>query len=1661
MKIEIDCKLERGKKCEKKPWRHISVNKTSLKVAVARDNIFVVYQYETQDKSWFKMGEKEVESDIDNMSWGASLENTIFITSGNNISEYQFESGDESGDGTGEGRYVQVWSEQYPKLWSKTGVGKRNFQYLEHPRGVNEIFWMEDHARKFQSEICTICEDGKIRGWGGFGIDEKGNKKELSEVESMDPVGYYPMLTINYLSRTNKSKLLKLRQLNQTGKVDVGNNSTNSNKAEKKILYRLHEGGVLSGWVIQRKAHFNLPKTTFYIFTEQSKDFAGQLNLEGQELKTKVVRVSDTLFYVMVSDKYGRLFVFSTQKKLKQGDEEAFEPLKLEKVIDGFENGNDAVMRVVGGTKGVLLAADKKNTIYYWNRLRHDSDVIISHSVPLYETKYAQIKSMHIAPNQDEVIVATDLGIFRYTIASNAQYDMNVMDINEFGHLKRKSSDFLAICYPDNEIMKYDFECSYLVLSLSKLEKCVQVWRCVKEPGILAQYLGEFTVNTNMNLDIVEYNNSSTNRESVFSNYDRNTNVFQLFRLNLDKKVAEVIREYSGFETIKEQFEMDNIEKDKISFTRQVITDDRVEQVCFDGYFRLAIRLNSGDIRVFNIINYETSGFLSANKDIGSQGKNQKLTQRNYYTISNDAFKRSAIKSIRFFRISDRINNKFPLLCIVYKSRTPKNKGEDGSVESNEHSKERYCVNLYAHKYRTYVHKWELVFEHTMNIEGHPALEESLETRDSDMIESGLDSMLTIFGEGCASDGLSLNRPISLAIGGIGEIVKVPLMYNAGGKQMDMRSYMSQELKRANFGYYKVDNKESDYSYKIHYEFIRSLVILGKTEVVYKMLYDFGLFLQQKHRRDKSATFNMSSYFEMLDLSEIESIISSEFCGFSSYSELRKAELKKKAKSVRSRTFSFGADDVDDGDNFFGDSSEKLGLDDEKNNISEDEDVVHGQLDLELARKICGILLKLENSEYNVQELEDLRTIVLALGHLQGIYTLVDSMGFYYLLMLQINILRKFPRDRLVRYKEFSFARLSNTQNLVYESAMKIYLQYVNEIDGFHGSELTKVSWEMARNLGIPLWLNDQSKFVGLIELCARNEYSAAHQCLKKGDDDGYKEHLTIASLFYTLIGRKQLLLQIWKLAQNNHSEQGKIYGFISKLLSTSTGSSVEERAKTKLAATKNAYVLLSKQRYFDACWFFLLGEKHLDAAKVMYNNFKDRFIGSDLSKEGPAEFHPIVSADTDFRNSDGLCLAIAICKCGDSQYFSSNTTAGSLSTTINSPTEDKGRSGDVLGQFVRACVLKTPNISSAIFAPAMNYSDIWKNILFNLISENQQQNFCNLLYVFQNSVNNINLLKQVGKSTHPGIEILVIFEHIFATCSSISALFSSSSASLNKEMGTESDMGQSPRSSLFLDPKFSDKKLYFVWKALLLNVFDELLSYGLYMVMAMIIVNTTHSVADNAIMGGINSGIGLISDMSEASKRKSSVITYCCYSLCQHESEENVSCKPDGLKKPLFDFVMPAEPKVLTESGTYKDNSEVFTQRKSSIFDDFLTPYNSVTFSTSVSEDTENLGKPTPVKGGSDNANYLQEFNLVENPSPNLQGGRVFNSGRSTPHNENTKLGNLETYSITQGGDSGRVAFPTNTFANSMELHTKFDILNHSQKLFVLNTFLHLYVSR
>ncbi|WFD29447.1 regulator of (H+)-ATPase in vacuolar membrane [Malassezia sp. CBS 17886] len=130
-----------------------------------------------------------------------------------------------------------------------------------------------------------------------------------------------------------------------------------------------------------------------------------------------------------------------------------------------------------------------------------------------------------------------------------------------------------------------------------------------------------------------------------------------------------------------------------------------------------------------------------------------------------------------------------------------------------------------------------------------------------------------------------------------------------------------------------------------------------------------------------------------------------------------------------------------------------------------------------------------------------------------------------------------------------------------------------------------RVTWPLVRAAGLACWVRTRSALAPIIEQSVRTLYATG---------DGHD--LALCTLLYLSLRKITTVRSLWRRA-SGHADQSRMVKFLANDLA-------EDR--WRLAAHKNAYVLMSQRRFVFAAAFFLLGGALQDAVNVCVRNAND-----------------------------------------------------------------------------------------------------------------------------------------------------------------------------------------------------------------------------------------------------------------------------------------------------------------------------------------------------------------------------------------------------------------------------------------------------------------------
>ncbi|KAF2480108.1 RAVE protein 1 C terminal-domain-containing protein [Neohortaea acidophila] len=207
-----------------------------------------------------------------------------------------------------------------------------------------------------------------------------------------------------------------------------------------------------------------------------------------------------------------------------------------------------------------------------------------------------------------------------------------------------------------------------------------------------------------------------------------------------------------------------------------------------------------------------------------------------------------------------------------------------------------------------------------------------------------------------------------------------------------------------------------------------------------------------------------------------------------------------------------------------------------------------------------------------------LQAMIFCSEHVNGL----DNLALRYLFSWKMELLlteAKHPSHGLVpnglstdhaiapsmHWREVAFAFHSTSQQPLLDVLMEHYDN--------------KITWDVAKRLGLFAWLSDREALDRIFEALAQTAYRSA------SPPDPIN-----ASLYFLALHKKQTLLGLWRIA-TWHKEQRATINFLRRDFNA---------AENQTAAKKNAYALMGKRRFEYAAAFFLLADDGASAVSVL-----------------------------------------------------------------------------------------------------------------------------------------------------------------------------------------------------------------------------------------------------------------------------------------------------------------------------------------------------------------------------------------------------------------------------------------------------------------------------
>lgn len=289
---------------------------------------------------------------------------------------------------------------------------------------------------------------------------------------------------------------------------------------------------------------------------------------------------------------------------------------------------------------------------------------------------------------------------------------------------------------------------------------------------------------------------------------------------------------------------------------------------------------------------------------------------------------------------------------------------------------------------------------------------------------------------------------------------------------------------------------------------------------------------------------------------------------------------------LKLRKANLHADGVLQLSSFFDIEDYKFLIDDYKCENEGNSDDIYSKFDNKIVKGLTDLLTKIALPYLTRHQHITLITVAEAVELISSNRDIIDYNGLCFLLGFKLLQSHKLTQ-KCVTMRDINWAVHSNNKELIWDKIK----QFCDD-------------WENTKMYKVTFWLK-------IDDLKEHFEYLA-----KKTYTSSETKDPTMCAIFYLSLQKKNIILNLWKLSIS-HPEQQKMIKFLKNDFN-------EER--WKLAALKNAYVLLSKHRYREAANLFLLGGSVKDCAFVVSRYLKDLDLAIGICRVFEGDNGPVLT---------------------------------------------------------------------------------------------------------------------------------------------------------------------------------------------------------------------------------------------------------------------------------------------------------------------------------------------------------------------------------------------------------------------------------------------------
>ncbi|OMJ28591.1 Regulator of V-ATPase in vacuolar membrane protein 1 [Smittium culicis] len=951
-------------------------------------------------------------------------------------------------------------------------------------------------------------------------------------------------------------------------------NSTSPYTANAAYICCLFGNGVVSGYKLSHRGEYRPISSELLQLCPKTSQFFPQ-NISNSRRYFRALVHKDTLWIVLF-DSDNRIFIYKSTRNVKHGPKPLskyiFNELILKKVFDGHKSpirrlylnsSNCSYTRSDKPSFRILASCDNNNKFIVWNKLSDNDKNLLPE---YFDLGSDQISEIFWTPNSNEIVLnfENSYQIFRYDFAANSWLPIGIKLVPNL-----INSNLYIIPFVDPSES-----------NSSKIEKSIQSVYYLAFIDFLKSKVDIYIYKSSLNLT----KGKVPSPDFHINHPSDNINELTFLNTSLFKDKDRIVKLDLFLDSFQNSsncplFSNENI---FISFERSTNTLHlwNLENINNEIEFNIKYSYNlynDGHLKCLNFVFPNIAIFLYESTDSFGT-KTNFIYLKTLLPISTDITSSSAFNSdfIQEQELVAKIPNVDSISTYISKSQ------QLIIAAYSENCK----VSFFSRVKVLSIISWECIFELTLD---HGQFFSSCEFSKDDFFFYSIKNNSCIFSLDFSKIDLDPNSKSNPSSQDVNSSVSIsnsskPIKKNFADYLVSRNKEKENDKSNENVDFNKSQpthfnsqsSPENDNNHSINkssfssktrflvaessirikslildFDLLSKLIQFGMVDLVDHVFEDYMSYANNRLLSFKNINKNASS--NTVSLNEKDYL---NFLDKSAHPLIIESILNYKPRNSSSKNLYESMDSFSDSTNDnLNHNYEKITTSISNNKLNELSNV---------KEKISAI----NNDPVNSQKLA---CLYLAINSAKSNYKSADTFSKKFI----VNFLFKYQLDSttVVSSREICWALQSETQSILLDALPTLIPENFNSF----------YCWESIKNLGIPLWINSDTALNGILEKVAKYEFAT-------------NKNLFLSSVFYMLFNRKQIVLQLWRISHSN-PEQDKMIKFLGNDFNTE---------KWKVSASKNAFALLSKLRYIESIFFFLLAGRPLNAASVAVSSLGD-----------------------------------------------------------------------------------------------------------------------------------------------------------------------------------------------------------------------------------------------------------------------------------------------------------------------------------------------------------------------------------------------------------------------------------------------------------------------